>query len=68
MRLHLLDRQPVVVAGEPDEAEVAGPDDHDRRLVGGRRHLLLVEVDDAVGRLAGQRGAGDRWARRPCSG
>ena len=29
--LELLDRQPMVVAGEPDEAEVAGADDRDRR-------------------------------------
>ena len=57
--LELLGRQPMVVPGELDETEVARPDDRDRRLVGRRRDLLLVEVDDAVGRPARQRGPGD---------
>ena len=58
-RLELLERQPVVVAGEPHEPQVAGPHDGDRRLVGGRRDLFLVEVDDAVRGLVRQRGAGN---------
>ena len=66
--LELLDRQPVVVPGEPHEPEVAGADDGDRRLVGRRRDLLVVEVDDAVGRLARPARRGRRSARCPCSG
>ena len=67
--LELLDGEPMVVAGEPDEPEIARADDRDRRFIGRRRELLLVvEVDDAVGRLAGQGGPGHASVRRPCSG
>ena len=54
--LELLDGEAMVVAGEPDEPEVAGADDRDRGFVGRRRDVLLVEVDDAVRRLVRERG------------
>ena len=54
--LQLLHGQPVVVPGEPDQPQVAGSDHGDRGLVGGRRDLLVVEVDDAVVRLSGKGG------------
>ena len=62
--LELLDRETVVVPGEPDQPEVPGADDGDRRRVGEGQFLLvlfgvLVEVDDAIGRLARQRCPGD---------
>src|SRR6185369_4340842 len=62
--LELLDRQPVVVSGEPDEAEVAGADDGDGGRVGDRRLLFdIVEVDGAVGvGLARQGRPGDARA------
>ena len=60
--LQLLDREPVVVAGEVDEPEVARADDGDRRRVGGRRDRLLVEVDDAIAGPAREGDAGDRAA------
>ena len=66
--LELLDRQAMVVAGEPHQAEVARTDDDDRRLIGRRRDLLRVEIDDAIRRLAGQGGPGDASVRRPCCG
>ena len=59
--LELLDRQPVVVAGEPDEAEVARarrPRSTPASATGGSL-LVGVEVDDAVGRLAREGGARD---------
>src|SRR6185312_13480083 len=60
--LELLGGEAMVVTGEPHEPEVAGAHDGDRRFVGRRWHLLLVEVDDAVRGLARQGRPGDRRA------
>ena len=54
--LELLDRQAVIVAGEPDEPEIARPDDRDRRL---RRRRPV--------RPAARRRRGRRRRRSSCS-
>ena len=46
--LELIHGQTVIVAGEPDQSQVARADHGDRGLVGGVRDLLVVEVDHAV--------------------
>src|SRR6185436_16758912 len=54
--LELLDREAMVVAGEPDKSKVPRADHGDRGLVCRWRNLLLVEVDDAICRLVREGG------------